>query len=776
MKIKAQLVVAGLLLTAIPVIFAVTLIIRYATSAATETAVALTMERLAATRDNTKEHMQSYFGVMENQVVVLAQMRTTINAIQSMREGFFNYTMEASDWLKDKNLEGSLKDYYQNEFARVYRKNNDGKNADMNALLENTNFTTKALQFSFISNNPNPLGEKHLLDRGDNDATYSRLHEHFHPQFREYLNRFGYYDIFLVDAKSGMVIYSVYKELDFATSLKDGAFSNSGLGQAYKAGLQQSKGEFAIVDFAPYFPSYEAPAAFLSTPIFDNGKLEGVLVFQMPVDRINNIMTHNQAWKHSGYGDSGETYLVGEDKKMRSLSRFLVEQPEEYFKAIATQINEDLLAQIRLKNTSLGLQPVKTESVAKGLLGQTGNTLIADYRGEEVYSAYAPLNVNGLNWVIVSEIDKSEALAPARQLKSIILLQGLLVLGVVIILGGGIGFWFALHIGKPIDHTTDTLKNIAEGEGDLTLRLDNHRSDEMGLLAKFFNQFAETIREFIASLSSMTNELTESSTNLEQIANNTHSAINEQHQQTTQIAASIAQMTSTIEEVAQNTQQAADIAHSANTTSNQGLTLVEDNMVVIKRLSSEVLACADLIESLANESHEIGQMLTVIEGIAEQTNLLALNAAIEAARAGETGRGFAVVADEVRTLAQKTQNSTHDIKSIITRLQTDTQSAHKAMIISRDTSQECVDKAESVRGALFTIADLVENLKAVNIQIASTAEQQHATSDEINRNVCKIRDAAELTQSNSTQVASASHHLMKISSEIQERLNRYKVS
>ena len=200
------------------------------------------------------------------------------------------------------------------------------------------------------------------MDAASDGSTYSTLHEQYHPIIRNYLEKFGYYDIFLVDLVSGDIVYSVFKEVDFATNLKDGPYANTGIGRGSLMPRRKPiKIDFVVLeDFAPYEPSYNAAAAFIASPVYDGEYKVGVLIFQAPIDKIDAVMTSNNAWKKVGLGDSGEVYMVGADLKMRNNSRFLIEQPEEYFKALADiGADEQVLKNSKALKTSIGMNPIK---------------------------------------------------------------------------------------------------------------------------------------------------------------------------------------------------------------------------------------------------------------------------------------------------------------------------------------------------------------------------------------------------------------------------------
>lgn len=501
MNIRRQLTIGGVLLSTIPVIVVTIVIALQTYSLANKEMEEMSLQRLESARDATAAHIESYFEIIESQVLSFAHDRMIIDAMEAFSLAFKSYNNEALGLPATVAIKQSVADYYESQYDARYRDLNSGQTSNPNELLNKLDATALALQYSYISENSSKIGSKDQLNTVNDGSEYSFFHESYHPSIQDFLQRFGYYDIFLVDITSGNIVYSVFKELDFATSLNDGPYANSKIAEVFKrAAAINNKDDFALVDFAPYTPSYESPASFIGAPIFSDDKKIGVLIFQMPVGQINKIMTHDGRWHESGFGQSGETYLVGPDNLMRSNSRFLVEEPEAYFAALQnTQIDDQLITQIRQKETSIGFQAVDTLSVKNALAGEVGHALITDYRGIEVFSAYKPIDITGLNWVIVSEIDRNEALASASVLKTSTLKLGVIVLMVALAAGLLVGLLFARRISRPIDLTVDTLRNIAEGEGDLTLRLNDVRRDEMGDLARHFNAFAEDVRTMVSS-------------------------------------------------------------------------------------------------------------------------------------------------------------------------------------------------------------------------------------------------------------------------------------
>ena len=361
------------------------------------------------------------------------------------------------------------------------------------------------LQRIFIANNPNPVGEKHNLTLIKDSIDYAKTHSEFHPLFKDFLTRFGYYDIFLIDNIRGDIVYSVFKEVDFGTSLKDGPFSKTNLAKVFETAVGSNDKSFvSVFDYEPYEASYNSPASFIGTPIFDNDVCIGVLVFQMPIDVINNIMTNNENWSDVGLGKSGETYLVSDDYTLRNQSRFLIESPKEYYKMIKDiNVSDATINKIKTFNSCIGLQEVKTEGTIAALKGESDTRIFEDYRGVEVLSSFKPLNIKGLNWVIMSEIDKSEAFAPITKLRNNILIffVGTLIMVLVV------SFFASKMITKPIKSLTKTSRELARGNWDVEVRVN--QKDEIGILALSFKSMQNSLHKLVDDLQEINHNLEE---------------------------------------------------------------------------------------------------------------------------------------------------------------------------------------------------------------------------------------------------------------------------
>ena len=560
---------------------------------------------------------------------------------------------------------------------------------------------TALLQKLYISDNPHPAGEKDMLDAAADGSIYSVIHAKYHPSVRKFLKEKGYYDIFLLDT-AGNLVYSVYKELDFATNFADGKWSKSGLGDAFRGVMKDPKpGSIHYADFAAYAPSNGAPAGFISSPVYgDDGNLLGVLAFQMPIAGINYIMQQSE-----GLGETGETYLIGEDHFMRSDSRFSEEST--FLKA-----------------------KVDTHAVNEAIAGKSGVEVLQNSKGIDVYSAYEPLKFHGVTMAVLAEVNEEEILRPVVTLRNIVfgLIFGVAALGVVV------GVLFGRSIVTPLAKAVDELAALADGNldievnkfesensiGKISQAVENFKAkliasrelEEKQALeqkqkqerASFiedktdrFDSDVSTILESFAASSSQMMTTAEQMTTVVASANENCATVvqssNEASSSVSTVAAAAEELSATIREISQQVSKASEISNDA--------VLETDN-------------AASKVHGLAESTTKIGEVLNLITDIADQTNLLALNATIEAARAGDAGKGFAVVASEVKNLATQTAKATEEISAQISAIQSDT---------------------DETVGAIDKIGKVVREVSEISTTIAAATEEQSSATDEIARNV-----------------------------------------
>jgi len=352
---------------------------------------------------------------------------------------------------------------------------------------------------------------------------------------------------------------------------------------------------------------------------------------------------------------------------------------------------------------------------------------------------------------------------------------GVVISLVVIGLVGIIGLFVSAMVSKNIRTVADLLEDMARGEGDLTVRLPDSGSDEIGQLVTNFNTFVSKLQGLIGEIVGSIAQLASAAEEMSAISKQSNASVVQQQVETQQVATAMNEMSATVQEVARNATQTSTAAHDASGEANGGRQVVEETVSSINALAGEVETAAATIHQLENDSENIGSVLDVIRGISEQTNLLALNAAIEAARAGEQGRGFAVVADEVRTLASRTQESTLEIQTMIERLQTGAAEAVVVMEQGRTRAQVSVKNAARAGESLRLITDSVTSISDMNTQIASAAEEQSAVAEEIDRNITNISQLGDQTAEGARQTEESSQEMAQLAVQLQTLVGQFKV-
>lgn len=352
----------------------------------------------------------------------------------------------------------------------------------------------------------------------------------------------------------------------------------------------------------------------------------------------------------------------------------------------------------------------------------------------------------------------------------------LIIIGIVaLIIGIIIAYLLAGSIVNPINRATSAMSDIAQGDGDLTHRIETDSQDEVAELAQAFNLFVSKIHHTIEQVTEVTDSLASSAQQMSGITGESQHAAETQQKQTELAATAMNEMAATAQEVAQHASNAADAARQSTKATEGGKKAVGQTITTIEKLANEINESTDAIDKLEQDSKAIDSVLDVISNIAGQTNLLALNAAIEAARAGERGRGFAVVADEVRTLASRTQDSTSEIQNIIEQLQSAAQSTASIMRRSNETTSISVEQAKHAGEALDDIAEKVSTITEMNLQIANAANEQGAVSSEINVNINTINEGVSQISDNASQTSEASTNLTELSSRLKELINHFKI-
>ena len=369
--------------------------------------------------------------------------------------------------------------------------------------------------------------------------------------------------------------------------------------------------------------------------------------------------------------------------------------------------------------------------------------------------------------IVEGQIAKSKADAVASD----ILMFSVTALALV--LAGLISWLIVRQITRPLKNALSIAEAI--GAGDMTEVAVERRGDEFGALLGSLDKTRQNLRGLLLHVTDSTIQLASAAEELSAVTEQTSAGVSSQRQETDQVATAMNEMAATVHEVAQNAQEASSAAQRADNQAAHGSVVLQRALTQIGKLTDEVSLSTDAVNRLNEESVSISTVLTVINGIAEQTNLLALNAAIEAARAGEAGRGFAVVADEVRGLAQRTQESTAQIEQLIAGLQSRARGASDMMNASNTLAQDTVVLAREVETGLNDVVQTISLIQAMNMQIATAAEEQSSVAEEINRSVLNVRDVAEQSAAAVEETAASTAELARLGNELQSRVSFFKV-
>jgi len=486
LKIGSKIILITVPITMIAVILAA-VISGYSSRTALEKA---TFARLTAVRELKAQQIEGYFDLISNQVAMIASAPSISEAFTDLGYALAPFPTIA-DITIDENT-AAVTNYYSEDFGpRLKETRMVGVDDALISSLVPSDPVALLIQSGLLAGQNSEVGDQALFSWN----YFLNLQQKIDEEFREFSNRFEIQSVYLVLAEGERVAYSTNRGIELGTSLTNGPHRESNLGRVALAATNVEVGETVFSDFEKYLPALGRPTAFVAAPVFRLSERIGTAIFEISIYTINDIMTSHQSWQDVGLGVSGETYLVGEDLLLRNQSRFLIEDRERYLEMIREiGTSEDIVRQIESQGTSIGLQQVDTIGTQAALAGESNTLIFPDYRGVDVLSAFRPLNIPGINWVIMSEIDESEALADFQKLRDL-----LIVLASVILAGAVFtAYYFALSLTRPIRTLAGMAKNLSSGNLDDSVEVQS--GDEIGDLARDFEIMRSSMKDAFANV------------------------------------------------------------------------------------------------------------------------------------------------------------------------------------------------------------------------------------------------------------------------------------
>jgi serine phosphatase RsbU (regulator of sigma subunit)/anti-sigma regulatory factor (Ser/Thr protein kinase) len=448
----------------------------------------VTFQRLTTIRETNKQEIESYIKDIRSHLITIASTPDVVEATAGFSRAFRDLTPGRKDAGKLAQYRAGLRAYYQREFLpRLQRTTEKPLSAGRYLPVDPARVR---LQYHYIAANPYPVEDKNKFIEANDGSAYSRIHGDIHTAIRSHVKTQGFYDLYLIDARTGDILYNYSKDPDLGTNLLTGPYRNTNLARLFQDVRYVSRQGFAkLADFEFYEPSFGKPTAFIAAPILRGNQTIGVLAAQVSIDRINDLMTGHRNWKAEGLGDTGETYLIGADYLMRNDARSLLENPDRYFDRLAQQdVEAAALERVKRHRTSVLYQAIRSEGALDALRGNTATRVFDDYRGVSVLGSYAPVWVQDTQWVIMAKINADEAFAPIKALRDHVQFLALLVT----IFSGVVGLIFARSLTRPIQLLAEGAEDL--GKGNLSRRVPVMSRDELGLLTSSFNQMAENLQ------------------------------------------------------------------------------------------------------------------------------------------------------------------------------------------------------------------------------------------------------------------------------------------
>lgn len=700
-------------------------------------------QRFLAVATGRRQALTQYMDQQRDLLQSLAYNRMTQEALQALKNPYQSYRYEVENPGIDA-LRTEVGQWYQQRYVPL--ASGFGAKPAVATWLEKASLETLLLQRFYLATNPNSPGElAKMTDRADG-SVYGQQHKRFHQSFRELVTRLHYDDLYLVDAQSKVVLYSVNKGPAFATSLQDGAFANTALAALVQQVIKQPAAGWQVSAAAPFSAQFDQLTLFMAAPVLNpqDQKLNGVLVVQLPLRTVSALMSDQKNWQAIGLGDSGDSFLLDSSGQ--------------------------LLTDLR-NNT----EPVPaTADIPQHLQGKQQIRQVVAADGRDWLQRSETVSLGGHPALLVTQQQTDELYQSLQQLQQQLWFSSALTaIGLAVLL-----FWLTRRLGfgiaKPLEQLSAQLTQAAEQQ-DLRQQFVPQRDTELSQTTSALQQLFSRLSGLLRGVQQAGQQSQELAAQNLQISMRSKTAVYQQKAALTQLDVEAAQASAALLQLQQQITLANDDAALTHQQALSGEDSVKALNQQIGQLAEQVKHSAGSMLTLDKASTDIMQVLETIRGVAEQTNLLALNAAIEAARAGEHGRGFAVVADEVRRLSANTANATAEIQTMLNRLAGSVAQTRQGLEQEQQTAEHCLQSAAHADTMLTQIRAAAARIVQVATDIHRLGSEECARSQQISAALAQIHQSAVETDSAMSMLAEQSEMQQRLSAELLTQASKLKV-
>ncbi|EXJ10678.1 methyl-accepting chemotaxis protein [Nitrincola nitratireducens] len=735
--------------------------------------------KLAFINDTQTQRLTGYLDTLSQQVAGYASGVQAKRALPALASAYRGYRLNAVVRSREEILDeqNALRAYLESGFLANLQRNMGQSLFDAHNYVQSLDKPQLILQYYYLVESGTKWDEVEQVFEPADRSRYTLAHREFHPELLDFANFYGYEDVYYLNPE-GEIVYSLKKLPDFTLDVNHEMIVLSGLSDVFRQAIQVPVGGRPIFsDFYSYIPAGGMPSAFIGMPVYDvqdgQANLLGVFAVRLGTGSLDEILSNKGNRVGQGLGATGDTYLLNQNQYLLSSKREFDENPSPFLANLSSEQSPQA-ALIPIRNQLATLVRFESQAITRAVSGNEGVEHYINPIGAEVIGSYRTVPAQGVEWIIVTEMEKDEALQMVGTLRQQITQSVIFVTLAVLVIALILALLAARLFSRPVSVLHSSLLKI-QSTRDLTHKSPLKGQDEYGEISGALNQLMDEIAQSVTLSRQASETLGQVSVKLSLGSEETFNQLHLQNERNQQAEQLVQGMVQSAVSVNQQAHQASELTRLASTTIDQSASTVQLVISDVHQAAQGVAEATQSISNLVLDFDQIRHVLEVITQLAEQTNLLALNAAIEAARAGDQGRGFAVVADEVRNLAQRSKNSAAEIHVIINKLLNNAESTKNLMTKEHDRFDVLQVTAKDAQSALQTIQSSLQDIVRANMDIVAISDQQSQMTDELVGVLSDSFESSRVSMDKAGETAKSSEELSVVSSELNTSVNRWKV-